>query len=170
MRSNPGIRGWPGNVNVLTSATFQRISLPSVTLDPSADFALILDASDASKLKCASLGSLAFQSSYTSADQSLTLAGLITLAHGLGVRPIAIFPYLRCNTAELNWSVGDEMLLPNGADGGSGASNTVWAVYADATNVYIRVPSSAPIVANKTTGSYSGITPASWRLKVYAYV
>lgn len=106
---------------------------------------------------------------FTSGDQAITLGGLITVAHGLPAKPDAIHVYLRCATADLNWSVGDEAQMPNGADGGSGAGNTVQGVYADATNIYMRVSSSAPILGNKTTGAYSSITPANWRIKFYAY-
>jgi hypothetical protein len=110
-----------------------------------------------------------FGGSFASVDQAITLGGLITVAHGLGARPVAIFTYLRCAVAELNWSVGDELVLPNGADGGSGASNTVVGIYADATNIYVRVGAGAPIIPNKNTGAYSGITPANWRVKLYAF-
>lgn len=110
-----------------------------------------------------------FTQSFASADQSITLGGLITVAHGLTSTPRLIVPYLKCATAELNWSVNEEVLMPNGADGGSGAGNTVQGIYADATNIYMRVSSGAPILPNKTTGSYSSITPANWRVKFYAY-
>ena len=61
------------------------------------------------------------------------------------------------------------MILPNGADAGSGSNNAVWSFYADATNVYVRVPAGAVFVGNKTTGNYSTATLGNWRLKLYAY-
>lgn len=159
-------------VRALTPATLASISPASVPLDPAADQALILDASDASKLKRASLGSLAFQATYASADQTITLAGSLTLAHGLASTPRVVMAYLRCATAELGYSVNQETqcMAASSSALSAGAGSCILAIVPDATNINIRFPASALLVGHYTTGAATSITPASWRLKVYAYV
>lgn len=159
-------------VRALTPATLASISPASVLLDPAADQALILDASDANKLKRASLGSLAFQATYASADQTITLAGSLTLAHGLASTPRVVMAYLRCATAELGYSVNQETqcMAASSSALSAGAGSCILAIVPDATNINIRFPASALLVGHYTTGAATSITPASWRLKVYAYV
>lgn len=78
-------------------------------------------------------------------------------AHGLPVRPDLINAVLRCNTAELNWLVGDEIFVP--------LTTAAFSVWADTTNVYlITHASTLPQILNKTTRALVSITAANWRL------
>jgi hypothetical protein len=105
---------------------------------------------------------------HQTADQAITSAGALTLAHGLGRTPILVQAWLKCLTAELGYSVNDLVpMLPMG----SGA-NTGCSVVPDATNLNVRYGSSAVIfqVTHKTTGATSNIVPANWAffLRVWA--
>lgn len=105
---------------------------------------------------------------YFSGDQTITSAGSLTLAHGLGVRPRRFWVELKNSTAEGNYSVGDIVAVAPteffGANQG-GAS-----IVPDATNLNIRYASAGNVwdVPNKTTGAALSITNASWRARFYA--
>ena len=114
------------------------------------------------------IGAAALTSYYASAEQSITVAGLLTLAHGLGQIPKAVELFIICKTAEMGYAVNDITIpIPNTS------SNSTTAVYMDATNIYIRYgsagSSSVGYVVHKTTGTPSGITNGSWRLIVRAF-
>ena len=104
---------------------------------------------------------------YVSTAQTITSAGLLTLAHGFGAAPSGLACRLRCQTAEHGWAVNDEMaaeLSPSGAP----KVNSIWA---DATNVYVRFSNTASCFngGNKSTGSAAELTNANWRLIVRAW-
>jgi len=96
---------------------------------------------------------------FVSTDQTITLAGALTLAHGLGVAPRAMQVLLVNTTAELGYSIGDVVLT---------ASNNMPAVWPDATNINVRYGSAAPSVAHKTTGVLTAITAANWNARFFA--
>jgi hypothetical protein len=106
---------------------------------------------------------------YTSGAQTITSAGLLTLAHGLGAEPTIVQLLLECTSAEAGYSVGDRILV--GSNGSNGANNRYTSVRVDATNVYVRF-SSDPTWAftgnNKSTGAIVGLTNSSWELYVTA--
>lgn len=108
--------------------------------------------------------------SYTSSAQTITAAGLLTLAHSLGTTPKLIKLKLKNVTTQGNWAVDDEVEINIGFSGDSGADRGC-SVYADSTNVYVRFTSTASsfVVFNKTTGAATPITNASWNLIVEAY-
>jgi hypothetical protein len=103
---------------------------------------------------------------YTSADQTITAAGLLTLPHGLASTPHHIHFVLVNVTAELNYTTGQ--ILP--LDGFAQGNNQGISCVPDATNLVLRYGSSATVfsIMNKTTGAISNITPANWKLRVYA--
>lgn len=109
----------------------------------------------------------ALTKSFVSSAQTITAAGLLTLAHGLGVVPKLIRTSLVCQTGEFGWSAADEALVDIVSCDGTRQS----AIYWDATNVYIRQSLDASLctVANKTTGAVSAITNANWKLVVRAF-
>jgi len=121
----------------------------------SAGRALVAGANAAAQLT--TLGTESFNV-FVSTDQTITVSGALTLAHGLGVAPRALLVMLVCQTAELNYSVGDVATL----------SNNYPAMVPDATNVNVRYNSTAPAVANKTTGFSSAITAANWKARFLA--
>ena len=103
---------------------------------------------------------------YESSNQTITSAGLLTLAHGLGARPRFVQLALYCAVADLGWSIGDVAFV-TGYD--EQRTNAVWA---DTTNVAVRFDSEASCfaLANKGTGAASFATNTSWRLIVRAWL
>lgn len=95
---------------------------------------------------------------FVSADQTITLAGALTLAHGLGAAPRITGVRLVCQTAELGYSIGDTVQVE-----GDIASNVP-----DATNLNIRYRSVATSICHKTTGVLTAITAANWKARFYA--
>jgi len=103
---------------------------------------------------------------YESSNQTITSAGLLTLAHGLGARPRFVQLALYCAVADLGWAIGDVVFV-TGYD--EQRTNAVWA---DTTNVAVRFDSEASCfaLANKGTGAASFATNTSWRLIVRAWL
>lgn len=104
--------------------------------------------------------------SFTSSDQTMTLAGGLTLAHGMGIVPKLVNLQAVCQTAEGNYATSDVVYDV----GASITGNVGVAVYADATNVYCRVGSTNfANMINKTTGASFVPTLANWKLRVRAF-
>lgn len=101
-----------------------------------------------------------------SSDQTITTAGLLTIAHGLGVAPTLVQLRLKCTTADLGYSVGDIVEFANGVSPGN---DRMLAVTSDATNIYVRFGASVIGLPNKTSGVFASITAASWKLTVRAW-
>jgi len=120
--------------------------------------ALLDDASAEAQL--ATLGTTAFNT-FVSSDQTITLAGALTLAHGLGTAPRDVSLALVCQTAELGYSVGDVLM---------GVSpRTIASIVVNATNLNIRFFDSANVaIVNKTTGARSSFTAANWKARFFA--
>lgn len=105
---------------------------------------------------------------YESAEQTVTVDTLITLAHGLSAAPTRVSIALRCKTTELGYAVGDEII--DSQHGGivlniggeeAGISKTV-----DATNIKIRQGSK--IFVFDASFNSAAITPANWKWVVRA--
>jgi hypothetical protein len=113
-------------------------------------------------------GAIGFAKFYESPQQAITAAGLLTLAHGLGRIPILVKYVLQCTTAELGYSIGDELteILP-----GFNTSNTGVSIVPDATNLNIRYGALGAVfvILRKDTGVAASMTPASWRLVARAW-
>ncbi len=95
---------------------------------------------------------------FSSAQQTITASGGLTLAHGLGVVPVNTKMVLVCATAEAGYAIADQI-----TEGLTGI-----AAFVDATNVGIRFAATVGIL-NKTTGAAATITPANWRLIARAW-
>lgn len=104
---------------------------------------------------------------YFSGNQTIAAAALLTLPHGLGIRPKHMWMDIVCTTADAGFSIGD--IYPFGFLACDGVTVYNHSVVPDATNLNIRQPSVAvwPI-SNKTTGAYAAMTTASWRARYYA--
>lgn len=96
---------------------------------------------------------------FVSTDQTITLAGALTLAHGLGVAPRLWSVVFVCTTAELGYSIGDVV---------STGSAQVPAIWPDATNLNVRYSNTALSIAHKTTGVVTAITAANWKARFLA--
>jgi hypothetical protein len=112
------------------------------------------------------LSGLRYGSYYESAPQTITASGSLTLAHGLGRRPISIEYILRCVTAEGGYAIGDEAFVTINDRTGQGLS-----LYPDATNIYVKyyLAANTFTIVNATTNGTFDITNANWRLVVRAY-
>ncbi|RUV12408.1 MULTISPECIES: hypothetical protein [unclassified Mesorhizobium] len=112
------------------------------------------------------------QSFFQSAQQTITSAGLLTIAHGLGKIPTLINASLVCQTAEQGYSAGDQLYM--GAiplSLGLSATGFATAVVPDASNLNIRYGSSSAVfyTNNKTSGVSVSLTNANWRFVVRAW-
>jgi hypothetical protein len=115
------------------------------------------------------LASLGFAGYYESPQQTITAAGPLTLAHGLGRKPISIETILICTVAEGGYSIGNEVPTPIHQD--DGAAQRGCAIDPDTANLNLRYSNNANvyIIPNKTTGARFAITLASWRLIIRAW-
>ncbi len=112
-----------------------------------------------------------FSGAFTSTDQTITAAGLLTIAHGLGAIPFDYTIDLVNTSAEFNYSVGDtvkpQTMQYSIAGNGKGVS-----IVPDATNLVIRFGNDGNTfnILNKTTGVEQEITNASWDLRIKAWL
>lgn len=112
---------------------------------------------------------LPFTKSFESSQQTITSAGALTLAHGLGVKPKLYLAFLQCTTADLNYSVGDE--VPYFLSTGQAVNNQGVSMVPDATNLNVRFGSNVSVfsIPNKTTGVTANITITSWKFVARAW-
>jgi hypothetical protein len=97
--------------------------------------------------------------SFESAEQTIALGTVITVAHGLGVKPNHIRAVFRCKTAEASWSVGEEI------DYGAVQWTYGGAFAADTANAVVTINQIyAPSIGNKANGTGVPITPANWKM------
>lgn len=114
-----------------------------------------------------------FSESFASAEQTITAAGSLTVAHSLSAKPELLQFRLICKTAEANYSIDDELIVNNLTNNaGSGGANRGFACTVDATNINIRYADNASTfsVFNKTTGAGTQITNANWKFIIRAWV
>lgn len=104
---------------------------------------------------------------YFSGNQTLTLSGLLTLPHGLGVRPKNTWVEFKNLTAESNYSIGDIVSFGIQIDQ-SGATNRGLSIVTDATNIVSRQGSGGWQIVNKTSGAIVGVTNANWAIRFWA--
>ena len=115
---------------------------------------------------------LPFTKEYVSAEQTITAAGALTLAHGLGATPKLTQCSFVCKTADGGYSIGDVvdyMTFDYFATGGPGVIGV--AVVRGAANIEVRYSSNPNVfvLIHKTTGAVHIPTLASWRLVVRAW-
>lgn len=108
---------------------------------------------------------------FVSSEFMISSAGLLSAAHGLGVRPKFCTVEMICKTAGAQgWALGDQIALnvsPIVTD--TNLTRGV-QVFFDAINVTARIASNQMAVPIKTTGVIAGITAADWRVVMRAYV
>ncbi len=112
-----------------------------------------------------------FTKSFTSTDQTITAAGLLTLAHSLSEVPKIMRFSLRCTVISAGYAVNDVIEVHPGITTTS-TGNAGFAAYSDATNIYIRFGSLATntiVYPNKTTGASTLLTNSSWVMIVRAW-
>jgi hypothetical protein len=103
---------------------------------------------------------------FTSSDQTITSAGSLTIAHGLGVVPTHVYAALVCQTAEANYSANDVVFYQQD----DSAASRGYTCVVDSTNLNIRFGSagSAFSLLNKNTGSSAALTNGNWKIRFYA--
>lgn len=124
----------------------------------------VLDDVDAATAR-ATLGIRAF----TSAEQAITAAGTLTIAHGLVVIPLVVNTYIVCQTAEAGYSIGDRLQV-NPSTSNSTVVDRGHSIVFDTTNFVVRFSDAATCysIINKTTGALTATTNANWRLVISA--
>lgn len=107
---------------------------------------------------------------FQSSDQSITLGGGLTIAHGLGAAPKQVWSALVNQTAEAGYSPGEVVFFTSIAGGLARSNNSYGgtAITVDTTNIYPRFCSEGYTVVNKTTGVISAIIIANWKMRFYA--
>lgn len=112
-----------------------------------------------------------FSRFYESAQQLVTAAGALTLAHGLGVEPKLVQAHLVCVIADLGCAVGDKLLFDLGMSDSAVRTNEGMALRIDATNIRVKFGSDGFVFSGIRIGDGATIpaTPANWRLVVRAW-
>jgi hypothetical protein len=102
-----------------------------------------------------------------SAEFAVTFGAAANFTHGLPGAPRGAQAVLRCKTAELGYSVGDEVPLPAAVGGGI---NGTLSLNANGTSITVSICAGGYIqVCRKDTFANQAITAASWRLVVRAW-
>jgi len=109
-------------------------------------------------------------SGFTSADQTITAAGSLTIAHGLSSTPTEWHVSLICQSADLGYSANDIVPYSLGGQGNvSATSNSGIMMRPDATNLNIRfgqsVSPSTIFLLHNTTGVLTGIDNTKWKAR-----
>lgn len=110
-----------------------------------------------------------FTKEYISPQQTLTAAGLITVAHGLGAVPKVVTFDLVCVTTDGTYSAGD--IIPWMTVQWNTASTSVsqgFTARKSATEINVRVGNSF-VVQVATSAAVVTLTMASWRLVIGAW-
>lgn len=102
---------------------------------------------------------------FESAQQTITSAGALTIAHGLGKEPILFQVMLVNITAEAGYSIGDKVPIAS-ANIAVGASSKGVVIVPDSINLNIRYadPGFVFDLTHKTTGSGTNLTNANWKV------
>ncbi|ESZ78701.1 hypothetical protein X726_05135 [Mesorhizobium sp. L103C105A0] len=110
------------------------------------------------------------QKAYESAQQTITAGGTLTLAHGLGVKPKLYIAVIQCTTADLAYSIGDEVAI-NPMLNTTDATVQAISMVPDTTNLNVRIGanSSSLRIMAKSGASLTNITNTSWRLVFRAW-
>lgn len=103
---------------------------------------------------------------YQSADQTITTAGALTLAHGLGRVPLNVWFALVNVSPEGNYTVGQVVYSFEAVPG----ANSGVSVIVDATNLTLRFGSDATVfnLPDATSGADTALTNNKWALRVFA--
>jgi|SRR6266850_731972 len=102
-----------------------------------------------------------FSLEFVSADQTVAASSTTTVAHGFGIKPKLFFVVLKCVTADIGFSVGDEVqIATDGFNGGASCT-------ADVTNIIIS--NSILNLTRKDTHANTVITYANWKWVVRAW-
>lgn len=113
-----------------------------------------------------------FTESFTSAQQAISSAGLVSVAHGLSGAPKLVRAKLVCTTAEAGYVAGDVIEHGFERDSNDDFGVMVFVESGDTTNVKARYGSAGATVfrvLNKTAGTNATITNANWKMILEAW-
>lgn len=102
---------------------------------------------------------------FESGTNAITTDSTHTIAHGLGVRPTIVEVWIKCNSAERGWSVGDYLRVGGGNNGSIDAD---FAIQVDATNVEL-ILGSALRMKDQSTKNDISLNVSKWDFVVVAY-
>lgn len=115
--------------------------------------------------------SAVFSASYTSADQTITSAGSLTLAHSLGGAPTFVQVFLKNVTAQHGYTTGMVVPINQSVSTVAGNNSRGVAVVVDGTNINVRFGSNASAfdVIDYSSGVGQTITNSNWSFFVRAW-
>lgn len=105
---------------------------------------------------------------YVSSELAFVGTGIIgNGVHSLAGTPQSVRAVIICKTAELNYSIGDEVDVTTLQYSGGGAA---FDVGVNASTIWVTTRDITPTILNKTSGSTTrvAITSANWKVKIYA--
>jgi hypothetical protein len=105
---------------------------------------------------------------FITAETTLSAALLANGAHGLGIAPTVVRWILRCKSAELGYSIGDEVDAECAMTSFSGGFVPVIVGGANATNIWAVCQATLMSIPRKDTFVQTNLTAASWKLVGYA--
>lgn len=113
-------------------------------------------------------GGISATADFESAEQSINSNARISISHGLGGLPRLVRVVYRCKIAEAGWSPGDE--IESFFYDASGTNYGVM-VGSSSTDVTYNIWSGGVVVPRKdiATAGAQVVTPANWRIVVYAW-
>lgn len=104
---------------------------------------------------------------FTSAEQTVAINTLLTVAHSLGQIPNLTQLVLRCTTGDLGYNANDEAVV-NAAQGAT--VDQGYTLIVDATNFLLEQSAAIIIIARSSTiHDTEAITTTSWRWVIRAW-
>ena len=135
-----------------------------MALNDDGSMELLTPAANPSGNKIPTAGQLPFTKEYVSPEQTITVGAVISLTHLLGVMPKLVQATIVCKTAELGFSVGDEV------DAYKDASTSNFNFNIGRNQTTLRCICGANGIAGfSAAGVFTALTPANWRLIVRAW-
>ena len=114
-----------------------------------------------------STGGGIFTSAFESTELGIASSTEYAASHGLGVIPQGMQAFIRCKTAELGYSIDDEVEFLNG-NAGSPPTIHYKGLYSDITNIYWYTGVTLAIT-DRTNGEMVAINLANWKIVLRAY-
>lgn len=113
-----------------------------------------------------------FTKEYVSSPQTITSAGSLSLAHGLGDYPKLVTFYLQCTVADQGYSVGDRVEGIGFYSAAASSLSRGVSVVPGTSELFVRFGSSTPAFGhlNKSTGAFVAFSNTSWTITFRAYL
>ena len=115
------------------------------------------------------LAVLGYESATSTGNAIPAAAGAVTFAHGLSAKPNDLRVVLRCTTADLNFSIGDEVDITSHMIF-DGTSEFGAMCYSNATNVVVKRGPNDLNIYDASTGNISAIDTADWVIDIDARI